>query len=71
MKMKWIKCSEQMPNEDQEVLIFIPECTMQFVGCLFKGTFVTCGYEACKLGENPTLDRVSHWMLLPEDPTNE
>lgn len=54
--MEWIKCGEQMPEEGEDVLISTPGKTVD-VAMYLDGQFN--GYP-----------RVTHWMPLPEPPTD-
>lgn len=60
---KWIKCSERMPYEGQEVIVMDVNCNRVQSGMVYvHGGFVDFNEEYYEV-HNP-----SHWMPLPEPP---
>lgn len=64
---RWIPCSEKLPEIGTDVLIFFPywkDNPIQVASLMSDGL----GWDIC--GEfNPAMDRVTHWMPLPEKPS--
>lgn len=63
---EWIKCSDRLPSNEQEILFYIPND-------IFKGVFYN--YDNCFESDFITdggigykTDAVSHWMPLPDPP---
>ncbi len=76
--MEWISVKEQLPHNDDEVLIFVSNDIVQayLKNGIWKGSVMVTdnmndGYvhdrEICKQGS--PFDFVTHWMPLPEPPT--
>jgi len=66
---EWIKCSERLPLESQEVIVFDPiydkpVFQSQYANKYFKQSFQV-NWTHQVMGEN---DTVTHWMPLPEPP---
>lgn len=75
--MEWIKCSDKLPDDWQDVLIMLPSC-----GC--RDRTIEIGYveerdegeELCFIVGDPSVDEVktrkvyniTHWMPLPKPP---
>jgi len=78
--MKWIKCSEQMPEENKQVLICMgndKEIRVSYLSYPVKGD-TSRAYipdniwynevNCCGIEEYFSSDLVTHWMELPEAP---
>lgn len=67
--MEWIKCSERMPEDTQMVLAFsqgeIVAAYWNYVMCPIEYK----KYRAFTYLSGSLLDHVSHWMPLPEPPS--
>lgn len=72
---EWIKCSEQLPEFDQEVLLIWDD--QAIIGILTKGKEdwepeifwrTLYFYEGKYCNETESLDGISHWMSKPEPP---
>lgn len=68
---EWIKCSERLPKEYVEVLIRI-SCNDYFniENGMYKGCGLWLGAWSATYGEKGSGYQVSHWMPLPEPPTD-
>ena len=67
--MKWIKCSDGYPAIGQEVLIRIPVCEkFNIENAKYRGgeQFLGAWFDVRGKGK---AYRVTHWMPLPEPPT--
>lgn len=69
--MEWIKCSEQMPEAGDEVLVWGKWSTVPFVGWLSplgewmaNKEFVECRGD-CVIVSSIEQSMVTHWMPLP------
>jgi hypothetical protein len=60
----WISVRDRLPEDGEEVLIFIRDFDSVSIGELFNGIFL----DHVKLLEID--DFVTHWQLLPEPPRN-
>ena len=77
--MKWIPCSERLPELDVSVLVYFAHdfsSYMEVAALTEFGAYLRYQGEAAKLmwwsGEIPSdLDSVTHWMPLPEPPEEE
>jgi hypothetical protein len=63
--MEWIKCSERLPKENEEVLVFIKEndsccaqIAMDYISFPKDGNLWALTYK----------EFITHWMPLPDDP---
>lgn len=67
---KWIKCEDELPNDEQQVMIFADN--EYFIVKYFKNWPLMGG--RCFVGEAcyfiSDIDKVTHWMPLPEPPRN-
>ncbi|MBT0520909.1 DUF551 domain-containing protein [Morganella morganii] len=64
MKMKWIKCSEKMPEESGRYLCYVEE-----VNCLGKSHYQwNCSWNGECFRDDALSGRVTHWMPLPQPP---
>lgn len=74
--MKWIKCSEAMPEMGQEVLIYYNVKELKFIG--FSWLVENSRYKKDNeiwFRDSDCCDRtyyereeITHWMKLPEEP---
>jgi len=60
--MKWIKCSEQMPDDCEFCLVFHKDDKCMDIAVFRGDSFAVSG--DCEL----QLNEVTHWMPLPEVP---
>lgn len=58
--MNWISVSERLRDDDDEVLMYAGE--EYFVGCYERDTWWFSDYD---------IEGVTHWMPLPEPPSDE
>lgn len=66
---EWIKCSEQMPESSEDVTVFSRSKGV-INGYYFGWTGESRNwYAACGEYEGQIEDDVTHWMPLPEPPT--
>ena len=76
--MKWIKCSDQIPEKDTPVLIFAglyygPEeermiCTAEYDG---HGYWSCVGASGAECEDEFDYKKVTHWMPLPSPPQEQ
>lgn len=66
--MKWLKCSEQMPELRQEVIIYDEKTGFLQSGMVFDGTYNSDSHFVDFNEEYYTMKNPSHWMPLPEPP---
>jgi hypothetical protein len=59
--MEWIKCSDRMPEDGEEVMTFGDWGRQQ-------GTYVHNFWRLCGGDNIASPDDVTHWMPLPEAP---
>jgi len=67
--MQWISVKDRMPEKDEMILLYIDGD--QYVGWLNSikdKSFKTREYDSCCYGNDPSFDKVTHWMELPEKP---
>ena len=60
--MSWIKCSDQMPEDGQEVLIYIGKQRLVAEKSKVFGFIDSLDREALRA------DMITHWQPLPEPP---
>lgn len=67
--MEWIKCSERMPDEGENVLIRI-SCNNHFniESGEYKGDGLWLGCWCDTYGKKGSAYQVAHWMPSPEPP---
>lgn len=70
MKMQWIKCSDHLPDVDQNVLIWDGDCIYggfktEFLGQERWAINSKCHYYTYRLKE------FTHWMEMPEGPKDD
>lgn len=58
--MEWIKCSERMPEQFKAILVF------NEYGEIWSGAYDRYWDFYC---DNVLVECVTHWMALPEPPT--
>jgi hypothetical protein len=65
---EWIPCSERMPEDDENVLVYILTSHMNFISLahIHKGVFRTAWNH-----DKITNVEITHWMPLPEPPEKE
>ena len=70
MNREWIRCSEQLPPDNEPVLavVWARGENMRFEGGYCFAEY--CGEEGWFIEDWPELEieRVTHWMPLPEPP---
>jgi hypothetical protein len=64
MAANWIKCSDRMPEDGRDVLVWDINREVS------KRYYTEGAYFASFHGHWKTLDEVTHWMPLPEAPEN-
>lgn len=62
---RWIQCSERMPEDDENVLVYILTSHMNFISLahIHKGVFRSAWNH-----DKITNVEITHWMQLPEPP---
>ena len=75
--MKWIKCSDQLPGIDQQIIVYnkseneqsvvIWEIERWDLGGKKPFVLKNCLYPMCKV----YLEDITHWMPLPPEPGQE
>lgn len=63
--MNWIKCDEQMPPIDKDVLVFVNDKYKNIYVAHFTGSEWYC---FCECIEGSSVKDVTHWMPLPKIP---
>lgn len=66
---EWIKCSERMPKNDQEVLVYRPDAPETDDPLMRTAFYSGKGKYGFRHGFS-CLCQPSHWMPLPEPPTD-
>ena len=59
---RWIPCTEQMPKDNEYVLVYCSADGFYNIDCLYDGSWL----EAADYYEEDVI--VTHWMPLPEPP---
>lgn len=63
MKGNWISVNDALPQNDNEVLVYAPNCNIigsMLIGCCFGGNkWTVYDFDKHKLSEH-----VTHWQLL-------
>jgi hypothetical protein len=59
---RWIPCTEQMPKDNEYVLVYCSADGFYNIDCLYDGSWL----EAADYYEEDVI--VTHWMPLPESP---
>ena len=62
--MSWIKCIDEMPEDGQEVLIYIGKQRLVAEKCKVFGFIDSLDREALRT------DMITHWQPLPDPPEN-
>lgn len=64
--MEWIKCSERMPEETGDIIVFSDGIVMSGISySRRKGFYI----DALEYDDYEPIDDVTHWMPLPNPPT--
>lgn len=64
--MEWIKCSERMPEETGDIIVFSDGIVMSGISySRRKGFYI----DALEYDDDEPIDDVTHWMPLPNPPT--
>lgn len=66
MKMEWVKCSERMPEETGDIIVVSDGIAMSGISYSRKKGFYL---QALKYDADEPVDDVTHWMPLPEPPS--
>lgn len=66
---EWISVESAVPEQGKHVLVFAPDCNIigsNLVGCYYddEDCWTVYDFEQAKL-----MERVTHWMPMPEPPT--
>lgn len=65
--MEWIKCSERMPEETGDIIVFSDGIVMSGISySRRKGFYI----DALAYDDDEPIDDVTHWMPLPNPPTD-
>ncbi|HAJ4242739.1 TPA: DUF551 domain-containing protein [Escherichia coli] len=66
MEMNWVKCSERMPEETDDIIVVSDDIVMSGISySRRKGFYIS----ALEYDEDAPIDDVTHWMPLPEPPS--
>lgn len=63
----WIKCSERMPDDSSDVLIFIPGWCSNDIVLAYLVDNVWRPSRCCKCSDWK-LEQVTHWLRIPQLP---
>ena len=70
--MKWIRVKDKVPKNEDEVLVYAPNCDVigsVLVGCYFEEDNESKeAWTVYDFGESRLSEKVTHWMPLPETP---
>lgn len=64
----WVACSERMPEEGDDMIVFTDEIVMSGVSYSKKKGFYL---QALEYDDDEPVDNVTHWMPLPAAPQQE
>lgn len=64
----WVACSERMPEEGDDMIVFTDDIVMSGVSYSEKKGFYL---QALGYDDDEPVDNVTHWMLLPAAPQQE
>ncbi|MGM8711095.1 DUF551 domain-containing protein [Enterobacter hormaechei subsp. steigerwaltii] len=64
----WVACSERMPEEGDDMIVFTDEIVMSGVSYSKKKGFYL---QALEYDDDEPVDNVTHWMPLPAAPKQE